>query len=650
MAADRGGARRGARPSSRRARGVSRGGCAGDANLRDEIRGLLAASDKPGAVDRPIAEMLRTLASAEENRSNALTAVPARRTVSHYEILHPLASGGMGVVYKARDTVLRRAVALKFLPASSAVDPGAKARFLVEARSAAALDHRNICTIHEIAETDDGQPYIVMPLYEGETLATRLGRGPLAVSDAIEVATQVAHGLAHAHERGLVHRDIKPANLIITAEGVVKILDFGIVKHKNLSLTGTGATLGTLRYMSPEQLRGEPVDARTDVWSLGVVCYEMVTGRHPFQGDDDQNIREAIFFRQPLSALARNPDVPDGLSHGIAKAMAKDREERYSSAEAFLAALEGEGSQGTRHAVVARPHASSNAPPPAQVLPGGERREASVVSASLAGYARLVERFPAQQVEKIIRRLRVDVTEIVERHGGTINEFGPDRMVILFGIPASHEDHCQRAVRAALEIRERIRAEARESLPNVRDLALHAAIDIGPVAVQSSGDAGGYRVAGRPLQRASRLCSNARDDGILVTPDCERVIRPFFDLARCESMAYGELGELLEAHRVVRESDTQDRLDATQPTRVTRYTGRDAELSVLRQSLDAARCGEGRLVTVTGEAGMGKSRLLLELRREIHPADVTVLVGRCTSYGSNTAYLPFLDAMRQALG
>src|SRR5512136_2574522 len=190
----------------------------------------------------------------------------------------------MGVVYKAEDTRLRRTVALKFLPPDLTRDPEAKERFIHEAQAASALQHSNICVVYDIDETPDGQMFISMEYLDGETLKKKIERGPLKIEEAIDVAIQVAQGLTKAHEHGIVHRDIKPANIMITTDGVAKIVDFGLAKLSGQTmLTKAGATLGTAAYMSPEQARGEPADHRTDIWSLGIVLYEMVTGRRPFE-------------------------------------------------------------------------------------------------------------------------------------------------------------------------------------------------------------------------------------------------------------------------------------------------------------------------------------------------------------------------------
>ncbi|GAG35127.1 unnamed protein product, partial [marine sediment metagenome] len=217
------------------------------------------------------------------------------KIISHYNILEKLGEGGMGVVYKAEDTKLKRPVALKFLPPELTKDQEAKQRFIYEAQTASALEHNNICNIHEIDETDDGQMFIAMALYEGDTLKKKIEKGPLKLEEALDIGIQIGQGLDKAYKKGIIHRDIKPGNVILTEDGVVKIVDFGLAKLAGQSkITKDGTTLGTVAYMSPEQTHGENVDHRSDIWSLGVVLYEMVTGQMPFKGEYEQAVVYSI--------------------------------------------------------------------------------------------------------------------------------------------------------------------------------------------------------------------------------------------------------------------------------------------------------------------------------------------------------------------
>lgn len=250
-----------------------------------------------------------------------------------YKVLKELGRGGMGIVYKAEDIKLKRAVALKFLPPELTRDPDARERFIQEARAASALDHPNICAIHEIEDTEAGQMYIAMACYEGESLKEKIARGPLEVEEATDIAIQIAQGLAKAHRKDIVHRDIKPANIMMTDEGVAKILDFGLAKLAGqVRLTRAGTTMGTVAYMSPEQARGEAVDHRTDIWSLGVVLYEMLTGELPFKGEYEQGLIHSILNDQLRRVTTVRKSLPPELERIIGKAMARDAAERYQHA------------------------------------------------------------------------------------------------------------------------------------------------------------------------------------------------------------------------------------------------------------------------------------------------------------------------------
>ena len=262
-------------------------------------------------------------------------------TISHYKILSELGRGGMGVVYKAEDTKLKRHVALKFLRSDTLEDEEHKARFLREARAAASLNHPNICVIHEIDEAD-GSPFIAMELVEGESVKQKIKARPLKLNEAIDIAVQTAQGLQAAHEKGIVHRDIKSANLMVTRQGQVKIMDFGLAQLAERSqLTKTATILGTPAYMSPEQAQKSATDRRTDIWSLGVVIYEMVTGTLPFERERLEAVLYAIGNEEPEPVTALRAGLPMELEWIVGKALAKDADERYQHVEDMIVDLRG---------------------------------------------------------------------------------------------------------------------------------------------------------------------------------------------------------------------------------------------------------------------------------------------------------------------
>jgi serine/threonine protein kinase/Tfp pilus assembly protein PilF len=259
------------------------------------------------------------------------------KTISHFRILEKLGEGGMGVVYKAQDLSLDRFVALKFLPAQFSADQEEKKRFVHEAKAASTLDHPNICSVHEIGETPEGQLFIAMGYYTGQTLKEKMKAGPLPIQEAVALTIQIAKGLQEAHHRGIVHRDLKPANIMVTEQGIVKIVDFGLAKLRGLTrLTKSGTTLGTVAYMSPEQALGKEVDQRSDIWSLGVILYEMLAGSLPFKGEYDQAMLYAVINEEPERLSKVRPDVPLGLEKVIGRAMARDSAKRYSAMEDLL--------------------------------------------------------------------------------------------------------------------------------------------------------------------------------------------------------------------------------------------------------------------------------------------------------------------------
>jgi tetratricopeptide (TPR) repeat protein/TolB-like protein len=298
---------------------------AGDARMEEELRSLLAHGESAETFFAGLA--------------GAVVSPAIGQHIGKFQLVGILGSGGMGTVYRAHDTRLDRVVALKFLRTYLSAHPDSRERFLVEARAAAALEHPNICSIHEIGETTDGRPFIAMACYEGETLKERLRRGPLPALEAMDIAMQLARGLGVAHKRNIVHRDVKPGNIMLTTDGTVRLLDFGVAKVADVSLTGPGGTPGTIAYMSPEQARGDAVGPAADLWSLGVVLYEMLTGTRPFRGGNDRAVIQAILHDPPDLAQGPLRDASPSSRRIVEHLLRKTPDDRPASAGAVLDAI-----------------------------------------------------------------------------------------------------------------------------------------------------------------------------------------------------------------------------------------------------------------------------------------------------------------------
>lgn len=307
-----------------------------DTMMADDLASLLAAHDVEGPVDRLLAVLAPDAGRLDASEDLTGTQVGA------FAVLEPIGKGGMGVVYRGRDAARGRDVAIKLLAAPSRKGSRAEARLLAEAQAVAAVDHPAICGLIETGQLPDGRTFLVLPYYEGETLKARLARGALPAADAVRIAAEIARGLAAAHRRGIIHRDIKPGNLMLGSDGQVRILDFGIAKLSGLQLTRTGERPGTVHYMSPEQALGASVDARADLWALGVVLFEMLAGKRPFEGANVAEVATALVHDPVPDLTALAPATSPSLAAVVARLLERDPSARYGSAEEVVEELRAE--------------------------------------------------------------------------------------------------------------------------------------------------------------------------------------------------------------------------------------------------------------------------------------------------------------------
>ena len=602
--------------------------CGDDLELRREVESLLVSHDRPGPVDR----LAPAIAPAAAWARGQVAGWEGRR-VGQYTVLELVDAGGMGIVYKAHDERLERLVALKFLPPHLSRQPAPKQRFLVEARAAAALDHQNICTILEVGETEDGQLFLAMPFYDGETVQARLKRGRVRFEDALPVALQIARGAGRAHAHGVVHRDIKPSNVMLLRDGSVKILDFGIATIDDLS-TGVDTRFGTLPYMSPEHVRGDAIDHRSDIWSLGVLLHEMLTGVRPFDGTDASTLSDAILNRDPHLVATSHPDVPAGIDKVLQRALAKAPENRYPSMAVFAADLTALAPGG-------------ESPEP---VPITERRRATVLVTLVSDYGRLVERMAPVDAQRLVAQIRDMAVDAVRRHGGVVNQAIGEEIVSVFGVPVAHDDDELRAVRAALELHARMREIAADhgSGPPIQ---IQSGLHAGSVVAQRLNEGPRrYAIVGTPTSVASRIAALAAPGDVTVSQDCQRLLSPFVHTVACAPVVLEPDSPAVTPFRVTGHTGLETRLEASERAGLTPYVGRESDLALLVSYVDRARGGDGRVIEVLGDAGVGKSRLLYELQERVSMAgSVDVLKGRCRAFGDVAPYCAFIDIVRGAL-
>jgi len=617
------------------------------------------------------------------------------RMFSRYRVLETLGSGGMGVVYLAEDTVLHRKVALKLPHPSVSWSATDAERVLKEARAAAALDHPSICRVYETGEFE-GDLFIAMEYVRGSTLADELARRALTTEECLLIARTVAQALEEAHDLGIIHRDLKPLNIMLTHKGQVKLMDFGLSRRLAVSASSdpdrtmsrshsAGTIVGTPDYMAPEQARDRPLDRRADIFSFGIVLYEMFAGVNPFRGESQVDTLAAIMTADPGPASARRPGIPSAIDELLARMLEKDPDRRIGSmgeVHVSLARLSaalrlpaedavamsmtcprcgarnpqhqtfcgacGAAMAGTAPPVDSRVKTSSGrpisgVPAAARSRPStrGERRQLTVVSCGLADFSSLSERLDPELLHEIVLSFRQTCAAAAEEFGGSSARPSHRSVQLYFGYPVAFEDNAVRAVGAARAIADRIVASNQSlTLPDGLTLAAQVGIHTGIVIVGAASDDARSELTGETPDVAVRLQESAPAGAIVVSALTRRLAGSGVHFRSVESQRQHGAAES-GAFEVKPSALDVDEAEA-RPTQ-TPLAGREREMALLLDCWTRVSDGMGQAVLVTGEPGIGKSRLLDTLKGAIAERQHVSFECRCSPLHANTALYPFID-------
>jgi serine/threonine protein kinase/tetratricopeptide (TPR) repeat protein len=566
-----------------------------------------------------------------------------------FRIEEVLGGGGMGIVYKAIDTKLKRPVALKFLPHELTQDQEFSQRFIQEAQAASSLDHPNICTIFEINETRDGEIFIAMAYYEGETLKKKIRNAPLPITDVIEIGIQIAQGLNKAHTEGIVHRDIKPANIMVTNENVVKILDFGLAKLSGqTALYKDSGIVGTVEYMSPEQASGEDVDHRTDLWSLGVILYEMLTGQLPFKAENAQAFVYSIQRKTPVPATELRSETPLELESIIYKCLRKNREDRYMSAGLLLSYLEKLRKSTEKETKVSVDYQKEGE----ESRKEAERRQATVLSIEVTGYTQMLESMDTEEVVSLMSRCFKIISSIEVKYGGRMIKTSENSLNLLFGVPIAIEDAPKKSINAAIEIHNKIhRFTQRENLPFLLNVSIGINTGLVISGIMDESGKKDITVLGETINVAARLRELSPPGKIYVGPLTYKYTKTEFNYKRLKSIAIKGKQEPLPAFELLSEQEKiyRDGLDMNRLVH-SEMVGRENELNRLHLHLIKVINSEGSIINIIGEAGIGKSRLILELIKSDEIEKIHLIKGRALSFGKNLSFHPIIDVLKNCIG
>ena len=571
------------------------------------------------------------------------------QTISHYKILEKLGEGGMGVVYKAEDLKLKRQVALKLLPPAISGQSKERERFLIEAQAAAALNHPNIATIFGIEEVDDDL-FMEMEYIEGQELKARVEAGAISVDEIARLATQIVQGLRAAHQKGISHRDIKSTNIMLTAEGRIKIMDFGLARiGAGSNITREGVILGTIAYMSPEQAQGQVMDHRTDIWSFGAVLYEMATGRLPFEANYDQAVIYLILNAAPPAPSSLRQEIPESLNSIILKALEKNLDRRYQTMDEELADLEKmkmpEGAEFVQIHPVSGQTAKSKTP---STGTSAERRQITALSYEIEAQEVSVEQIDPEELLHVLPAYRDHCNQALSRFEGRVVETMGNRVLVFFGYPAAHEDDAQRGVRAGLSILKGVQdLNSRLNLDKKIEVSVRVGIHTGLVVTE---DDEKQTFVGEAPNVANRITDMARSNSVVITASTNKLVKGFFHYKDLGTKTIKGFSAPLALYQILDESASRTRLEVGALAGLTPLAGRDQEFGLIHNRWEQVQEKIGGIVHLTGDPGIGKSRLLNALKEQVTKEPKAWLMDlRCSQYYSNSALFPVIEFFQEFL-
>ncbi len=567
---------------------------------------------------------------------------------SHYKIIEKLGQGGMGVVYKAEDTRLLRVVALKFLPHD--INPTSEQfeRFMREAQAAATLNHSNVCVIHAIEDIED-ERFIVMEYVDGNTLRVILQPGPLQIKEAVRYAIQIADALHEAHGNGIIHRDVKSENIMVNSKNQIKVMDFGLARLKGVTHTKENtSTGGTLAYMSPEQVRGEEADAPSDIWSFGIVAYEMVTGRLPFFHEYEAATLYSILNAEVVPPGELRPEMPAELEQIILRCLHKDIAARYDSAGKLVEDLKSlERSLHLSETINAASGTRSG-----KTRDRIERKQATIVQFVITGYNELIKKINQEDIPHVLNDFHEVIGTTIRNYEGTLHRLSENSATAFWGLPNAVESAPQKAINATIEMRSRL-LELSASKRSLVNLGIRGGINTGQVIAGSvgNGDTQEYSVVGDAVDVASSLLDSAGENEIVVGSSTFKYTREDFKYKQLRPVALSGKRDPVQAYLLLSERERRHRAEpGAGRTIYSDMVGRDKELDRLEFHLLKVINGQGGIVSIIGDAGFGKSRLTSELRKKDAITRVALFEGRSLSTGKNLGFHPIIDVLRNWAG